>query len=86
MSLKVSLLVWRLLSNLIPTKDKLIHCGIIPHTSSLCSSGCGHDEGVDHLFMGNAYYCIIWMQIRLWLGIFTANKLPISAQLNQLQI
>jgi len=41
-SFKVTLLVWRLLLNPLSTKDKLIHHGIIPHTSGLYSSSFGH--------------------------------------------
>ena len=51
MTLKVSLLIWQLLLNYPIKKDKLTHHGIIMYTSGLCSSGCGHDESVDRLFL-----------------------------------
>jgi len=40
-SLKVSLLVWRLLRNRIPTKDNLALRGALPITDTSCALGCG---------------------------------------------
>jgi hypothetical protein len=37
---KVSLFVWRLLRNRIPTRDNLVRRNIIQQTGSLCPSGC----------------------------------------------
>lgn len=55
------IVVWRMLLNLIPTKDSLIYRGIIPHNSNLCSSGWGQAENVDHLFVGYEFYGSIWI-------------------------
>jgi len=41
---KVSLLVWRLLRNHIPTKDNLEHRGILSSVDTSCVYGCGSSE------------------------------------------
>lgn len=45
----ISICAWRLLRNILPTNDNLVHHGIIPSESQLCVSGCGHNESIDHL-------------------------------------
>jgi len=53
------------------------------YTSGPCSVGCGHDESVDRLFVGYAYFGSVVAQILLWLGIFMEVRLSISSHFNQ---
>jgi len=59
-SLKVLLLVWKMLLNRLPTKDNLIHHEIIPHTSYICSSGCDQTENADNLFTIFLFLASFW--------------------------
>ncbi|GAU38807.1 hypothetical protein TSUD_163820 [Trifolium subterraneum] len=52
-SLKVSILAWRLLRDRLPTKANLIFRGILSPAEHLCVSGCGEVESAQHLFL----YC-----------------------------
>ncbi|XP_024636614.1 uncharacterized protein [Medicago truncatula] len=54
--LKVSLFVWRLLRNRIPTKDNLERRRVILPIDTACISGCGEVETAKHLFL----YCVIF--------------------------
>jgi len=48
--LKVSILVWRLLQNRLPTKDNLLLCGILPHDNQHCVAGCVDNETAQHCY------------------------------------
>jgi hypothetical protein len=48
---KVSLFVWRLLRNHIPTKDNLAVRGVLPSANMSCAFGCGSTESAVHLFI-----------------------------------
>jgi len=50
-SLKVSILVWRLLRDRLPTKNNLLACGIITGANTSCLAGCGQVETAQHLFL-----------------------------------
>lgn len=76
--LKVSLFVWRLLRNQIPTKDNLLRRGIIQSDSLLCVSGCGAEESVDHLFMRCNFFGSILHAIRHWTGIVYVDPFLLS--------
>ncbi|GAU17467.1 hypothetical protein TSUD_340100 [Trifolium subterraneum] len=49
--LKVSILVWRLLCDRLPTKLNLITRGVLPVAAHFCVSGCGEAESAHHLFL-----------------------------------
>ena len=49
---KVSVFVWRLLCNRLPTKDNLTRRRIISHEDAACVAGCGKQETANHLFLG----------------------------------
>jgi len=49
--LKVVLFAWRLFRDRLPTKDNLIHRGVIDQDSRLCVAGCGSVEPSHHLFL-----------------------------------
>jgi hypothetical protein len=67
--LKVSLFVWRLFCNRIPTKDNLAIRGALYSTDVSCAFGCDSNESVTHLFL----HCILSADLRAlvwnWLGI-----------------
>jgi len=48
---KVSVLVWRLLRNRVPTKDNLSHRGVLAPNDTACVGGCGATETAQHLFL-----------------------------------
>jgi len=49
---KVSLFVWRLLRNRLPTKDNLVRLSVLSREDAVCVSGCGSQETTTHLFLG----------------------------------
>jgi len=49
---KVSVFLWRLLRNRLPTKDNLVRRNVLSHTEAVCVSGCGSRETTTHLFFG----------------------------------
>ena len=67
--LKVSLFVWRLLHDRLPTKDNLARRGSIPATDTACSSSCGNLETSKHLFLDCATLSSLWSLVLHWLGI-----------------
>ena len=48
--LKVSVFVWRLLPNRLPTKDNLLRRTALHHDDITCVEGCGRPETSHHLF------------------------------------
>ena len=50
-SLMVSLFIWRLLRDRVPTKDNLYKRDIISVEDQLCISGCGQLESIGHLLL-----------------------------------
>ena len=47
---KVSVFVWRLLQNRIPSIDNLIKRGVLSESQKFCLFDCGMEENVSHLF------------------------------------
>lgn len=69
---KVSVLVWRLLRNRVPTKDNLIHRRILNSNDMACLGGCEVAETVPHLFLHCNISKDLWYKVWNWLGIFSA--------------
>ena len=67
--LKVSILAWRLMRNRLPTKDNLLHRGIIQDEASRCVAGGGNVESAKHLFLHCDTFGSLWQHVRLWLGV-----------------
>jgi hypothetical protein len=65
----VSILVWRLLRNRLPTKDNMVHRGILLPTDAACVAGCDHIESATHLFLHCNAFSNLWSQVWNWLGI-----------------
>jgi len=49
--LKVSIVVWRLLKDRLPTRINLLRRGIVQAAGTSCVTGCGFDETTTHLFI-----------------------------------
>jgi len=69
---KVSLFVWRLLRDRLPTKNNLARRRVIQTTDTACSAGCGELETASHLFLGCDIYRSLWLLVLHWLGISSA--------------
>jgi hypothetical protein len=70
--LKVSVLVWRLMQNRIPTKDNLVKRGVLTESQKLCSFGCGKEENASHVFYECKLAAEVWQQVLKWLNISSA--------------
>jgi len=70
---KVSLMVWRLLRNRLPTRDNLLRRGVIHIDASTCAAGCGASETTLHLFLKCDVSSRLWIDVRLWLGIYDVS-------------
>ena len=70
----VSLFVWRLLRNILPTKDNLVRRRVLQPTDNMCVEGCGYSETVDHLFLGCGIFGDIWLLVWQWLGIYYVSS------------
>ena len=68
-SLKVSVFVWRLLRNRLPTKDNLLRRKAIHHDDIFCVGGCGCPETSHHLFCRFDTFGRLWLHVYQWLGI-----------------
>ena len=66
---KVSMFVWLLFRNRLPTKGNLFRRGILSQESQLCVGGCGLAETSHLLFLGSSFFGSIWHLVRLWLGV-----------------
>ncbi|XP_024640744.1 uncharacterized protein [Medicago truncatula] len=66
---KVSLFVWRLLRNRLPTKDNLVRRHVLHHSDTACISGCGELETGKHLFLYCDIFGSLWSHI--WLSLFS---------------
>jgi len=75
--LKVTIFVWRLLRERLPTKDNLLACGILHHDNQLCG-GCGMEETTNHLFISCPIFGTIWYQVRCWFGISRVDPMSLT--------
>jgi len=76
--LKVSVFVWRLFWDRLPTKDYLFRRNIIQEDARGCVSGCGVAESADHLFLHCDVFGQVWCLVRHWLGVSSVNLLTTS--------
>jgi len=68
-SLKVSVFVWRLLRNRLPTKDNLLRRRVLHHDDILCVGGCGCPETTVHLFFQCDLFSSLWHPVFQWISI-----------------
>ncbi|GAU49924.1 hypothetical protein TSUD_180420 [Trifolium subterraneum] len=66
--LKVSIFVWRLLRDRLPTKANLVTRGILSSEAQQCMSGCRAVESAHHLFLSCSTFGSIWSLVRNWIG------------------
>lgn len=59
----------------LPTKDNLLHHGVIDNDSQLCVGGWGSLETSSHLFLHCCYFGPVWHFIHCWLGV--SSVLPV---------
>jgi hypothetical protein len=79
----VSVFVWQLLYNRLPTKDNLIRRRIIQHDNALCIGGCGSGETAYHLLFRCDYFGMVWHRIYQWLGISFTAPVSITTHFHQ---
>jgi hypothetical protein len=66
---KVSLFVWRLLRNRLPTKDNLVRRQVVQTTDTTYITGCGGLETATHLFLHSDIFNSLWCYVWQWLHI-----------------
>jgi len=67
--LKVSVFVWRLLRNRLPTKDNLIRRRVLHLDDSACVGGCSCPKSADHFIFRCNIFGSLWHLIYQWVGI-----------------
>jgi len=67
--LKVSVFTWRLLRDRLPTRDNLLHRGIIHQDGTSCIGGCGSSETAAHLILQCDVFGSMWHYVYRWVGI-----------------
>jgi len=67
--LKVSLFVWRLLRNRLPTKDTLVRRHILIAEDNTCVGGCGSRETAYHLLFRCDTFSSLWSVVLQWLRL-----------------
>jgi len=67
---KVSIFVWQLLQDRIPTRANLVRRLVLQPNLNLCAAGCDSVETTNHLFLQCNYFRNVWYYlIGHWLGI-----------------
>ena len=64
---KVSIFVWRLLRNRLPTKYNLICRGALHLNDIYCIGDCGCPETTNHLFFSCDIFGNVWHRVYQWL-------------------
>ncbi|XP_004514417.1 uncharacterized protein [Cicer arietinum] len=67
---KVSLFMWRLFQDKLPTKENLFRRGIISVEDQQCLAGCGEVEIVSHLFFVCPLFGSVWYGVLNWFALF----------------
>lgn len=82
-SSKVSIFVWRLIRDRLPTKSNLVIRDIISSESRFCVSGCGQVESAQHLFLTCSTFGSLWQLVRSLIGLSGADTQVLSDHFNQ---
>ena len=81
---KVSLLVWRLLRNRLPTKDDLVRRGVLHANDITCgAAGCDSNETISHLFLSCDNYYEVRSNVWNWLGISSVTSVDLRQHFMQ---
>jgi hypothetical protein len=81
--LKVSIFVWRLLRNRLPTKDNLFRRRALHQDDIYCIGGCGSMESTCHLLIRCDIFGSVWYRVYRWLGIYFISPDSVSDHLHQ---
>ncbi|GAU31357.1 hypothetical protein TSUD_19020 [Trifolium subterraneum] len=65
--LKVSILAWRLLRDMLPTKANMVTRDILSSETPFCVSGCGAVESAHHLFLLCITFGSLWSLVSSWI-------------------
>jgi hypothetical protein len=76
--LKVSILAWRLLKDMLPTRMNLFRRGILQAEEGRCVTGCGSEETATHLFLHCEVFGLLWYHVRLCIGVSGVDPHNIS--------
>lgn len=66
---KVSVFVWRLFRNRLPTKDNLIRRMVLQQEDNGCVGGCGNSDSAVHFILRCVTFGSLWHLIYKWVGI-----------------
>jgi len=80
---KVSLFVWRLLRNRIPTRGNLLRRNIIQENNSNCVHGCEIIESAEHFFLACGNSVILWSLVSAWLGLSLVHHIDLRQHFHQ---
>jgi hypothetical protein len=81
--LKVSIFVWTLLPDRLPTKPNMATRGIITPRSHFCMSGCGGIESVHHLFISCSTFGSLWPLVQSWIDFSAVDSQNLSDHFHQ---
>lgn len=81
--LKVSVFVWRLLRNRLPTKDNLERRRVLHHEDSTCIGGCDSQETMAHLILGCPVFGSLWHLIYQWVSVSFISPESVADHLHQ---
>jgi hypothetical protein len=76
--LKVSIFVWHLLRDRLPTKANLVSRDILSPEARHCVSGCGEVESAQHLFLSCGTFGSLWPLVRSWIGFSLVDTHTLS--------
>jgi len=79
----VSVFVWRLLRNILPTKDNLVRRRVLQHDHTACVGGCGSPETAVHFILRCDIFGSLWHSIYQWVGISFISLEMVSDHLHQ---
>ncbi|PNX60418.1 70 kDa peptidyl-prolyl isomerase, partial [Trifolium pratense] len=76
--LKVSIFVWRLLRDRLPTKANLVSRGILSHEAHHCVSGYGVIDSAQHVFLSCNTFGSLWSLVSSWIDSSLVTAQTIS--------
>jgi len=83
---KVSVFVWRLLQNKLPTKDNLVKRDVISVKDYFCAAGFSEMELSIHLFLHCNLFDLLWYLVRGWSGFSSVDLCSILGLFNHYAI
>ncbi|KAK2362515.1 hypothetical protein QL285_087573 [Trifolium repens] len=76
--LKVSIFVWCLLRDQLPTKANLVSRGILAPDLHYCAAGCGSIETTQQLFLSCNTFGSLWALVRSWIGFSAVDAYSLT--------